>query len=243
MSNERKDEFLSWRSRLDQPEGVPGQGLDDPEATWQRLMDRIREKPRRRLSAYAVVAACFVLALIPAARLFQNHPTRMIARPGNAQRMTPLPARSDEGQHSYISSSPAPASSATGQRLPDRQKPSQTGGRKIKPAAGWQKPHAGGPLNMADVAAAGDTAHPPETLTATLPAPLPLAQQPPAMQKKWKVVDLNELNSGWRPPHGMVTNRRFGSFRIVLGKPGPGAEDDPSPATAPGIKINLSTSN
>lgn len=96
---------------------------------------------------------------------------------------------------------------------------------------------------MADVAAAGDTAHPPETLTATLPAPLPLAQQPPAMQKKWKVVDLNELNSGWRPPHGMVTNRRFGSFRIVLGKPGPGAEDDPSPATAPGIKINLSTSN
>lgn len=83
MSNERIDEFLSWRGRLDGPEGVPGQGLDDREASWERLMDRFKEPPRRkRFWGYGIAAACLLLALIPAARLFQD-------RHGPASRPSP----------------------------------------------------------------------------------------------------------------------------------------------------------
>ena len=86
MSNEKTDEFLSWRGRLDQPDALPEQGLDNHEASWQRLAERLREKPRRRVTGYWVAAACLLLALIPAVRLF--HPrTRVIAlRPAARQR-------------------------------------------------------------------------------------------------------------------------------------------------------------
>jgi hypothetical protein len=71
MSNERTDDFLSWRGRLDQPDALPEQGLDNHEASWQRLAERLREKPRR-LTGYWVAAACLLLALIPAVRFL--HP-------------------------------------------------------------------------------------------------------------------------------------------------------------------------
>lgn len=48
MSNERADEFPSWRGRLEDPDGVPGHGLDDREAAWGRLMERFRSASRRR---------------------------------------------------------------------------------------------------------------------------------------------------------------------------------------------------
>jgi hypothetical protein len=74
MSNERTDEFLSWRGRLDNPDALPEQGLDNHEASWQRLAERLREKPRRRLTGYWVAAACLLLALIPTIRFFHPRP-------------------------------------------------------------------------------------------------------------------------------------------------------------------------
>src|ERR1700753_2028024 len=82
MSNERIDEFLSWRGRLDGPEAIPGVGLDDREATWERLMDRIAEKPRRRrIFWYRLAAACVLLALIPTIRFFHERHVRVPVRP------------------------------------------------------------------------------------------------------------------------------------------------------------------
>jgi hypothetical protein len=81
MSNERTDEFLSWRVRLDQPEALPEQGLDDHEASWQRLAERLREKPRRRMTGYWVGAACLLLALIPVVRLLHPRPPAIALRP------------------------------------------------------------------------------------------------------------------------------------------------------------------
>ena len=80
MSNERTDEFLSWRGRLDQPDALPEQGLDNHEASWQRLAERLRETPRR-LTGYWVAAACLLLALIPAIRLIHPRSPAVALRP------------------------------------------------------------------------------------------------------------------------------------------------------------------
>ena len=76
MFNERTDEFLKWRGLLDQPDAQPDQVLDDREATWQKLADRLGERRRNRLSGYRIAAACLLFALIiPAVRLLRDHHT------------------------------------------------------------------------------------------------------------------------------------------------------------------------
>jgi hypothetical protein len=88
MSNERIDEFLSWRGQLDGPRGVPGQGLDDHEAAWERLMDKIAGTRRRRFFGYRAAAACVLLALIPAVGFFYDRHSRVAAvRPVERQRI------------------------------------------------------------------------------------------------------------------------------------------------------------
>src|SRR5271154_6880766 len=73
MSKERTDEFLRWRGLVDQPAARPDQVLDDKEATWQKLAERLGERRRNRLSGYRIAAACLLFALIiPAARLFRD---------------------------------------------------------------------------------------------------------------------------------------------------------------------------
>ena len=74
MSRERTDEFLKWRGLIDQPDARPDQVLDDKEATWQKLAERLGERRRIRLSFYRIAVACFLFALliIPVARLFQE---------------------------------------------------------------------------------------------------------------------------------------------------------------------------
>jgi hypothetical protein len=96
MSNEKPDEFLSWRGRLGQPDALPEQGLDNPEATWERLNARLGEtrpgesarsggivpdrkttagKHRHRVYRYGIAVAFLLLALIPAARLYRDWPS------------------------------------------------------------------------------------------------------------------------------------------------------------------------
>jgi len=88
MSNERTDEFLRWRGLLDQPDARPDQVLDDREATWQKLADRLGEHRRNRLYGYRIAAACLLFALIiPAVRLFQDrHSVTVTLRPIQAAR-------------------------------------------------------------------------------------------------------------------------------------------------------------
>ena len=64
MSKERTDEFLKWRGLVDQPGDRPDQVLDDKEATWQKLAERLGERRRNRLSGYRIAAACLLFALI-----------------------------------------------------------------------------------------------------------------------------------------------------------------------------------
>jgi hypothetical protein len=102
MSNERTDEFLKWRGLLDQPDARPDQVLDDREATWQKLADRLGERRRNRLSGYRIAAACLLFVLlIPAARLFQDHHGAAgIVRPRQQGRqLPPVSATAVRQQH------------------------------------------------------------------------------------------------------------------------------------------------
>jgi hypothetical protein len=113
MSNERTDEFLKWRSLLDQPDARPDQVLDDREATWQKLADRLGEHRRNRLYGYRIAAACLLFALIiPAVRLFQDrHSTAVNLRAVPAAR--PVAAAAVRQQHA-----PAGAVTTMTQLLP-----------------------------------------------------------------------------------------------------------------------------
>ncbi len=92
MSEERPDDFFSWRCRLGPPDALPEQGLDDRDMTWEKLAPRLtkasgqvsrRQVPAQsfnipgqswyhRLPVYRIAAACLLLLLVPAARLFHN---------------------------------------------------------------------------------------------------------------------------------------------------------------------------
>ena len=45
MSDERPDEFFSWRSRLGPPDALPEQGLDNRDLTWEKLAHRLGKAP------------------------------------------------------------------------------------------------------------------------------------------------------------------------------------------------------
>src|SRR5580704_13057453 len=91
MSNERADEFLSWRGRLSAPDALPEQGLEDKELSWQRLAERLQKQPRRRYITWWIAAACLIVAFfLPATHLFRGRP----AHPGRPNRVAArTPAR------------------------------------------------------------------------------------------------------------------------------------------------------
>jgi len=61
-------EGTAWSRRLEEPGALPGVGLADKEAAWDKLYDRLRETPPRRTLPWLwTAAACLLLALIPAA--------------------------------------------------------------------------------------------------------------------------------------------------------------------------------
>ena len=74
MDNKRPGEFNTWRQRLSAPGALPGIGLADKEAAWDKLYERLGETRRRRIPAWIrAAAACILLALIPAAILLTPH--------------------------------------------------------------------------------------------------------------------------------------------------------------------------
>lgn len=241
MSNERTDDFLSWRSRLEDPEGIPGQALDDREATWERLMDKLRETPRRRFSGYRIAAACLLLALIPAFRLFQGRNGNPIGpHPVTSHRATPLstpriarqqPAPDKPGPQT-VRPTPAPVT-ASGRPL--RAKSNRPG----PPTPSLDAAPPARPLDPAPPAAllaeAPPAAVPPAIPETPAPA-LTTTTSNTIKHKEWKVVNIGEINSSLTPPHGTAAN----ASRFGLGDPAINRNAGQAPQEPPGIKIKFS---
>ena len=125
MDNERPNERTSWSSRLEEPGALPGTGLTDKEAAWDKLYDRMKESetPRsRRMVWLWAAAACLLLIVIPAALLLKDrrnaaHPDPEkipVADRSGRKPVQPAPA----GQ---LSPNPAPPSMAVAPPRPGRR--------------------------------------------------------------------------------------------------------------------------
>lgn len=275
MSSEREDEFLSWRGRLDSPEGIPGQGLDHREQTWERLkgrlggttgqrftggfrepglrrltdgffgrrlsmVDRFRGGNKRRLLAYGIAAACLVLLLVPASRLFQHRATT--AGRGSVRQPALSGAHPVEGEEVIRSVGPTvPMASPTTPPGAAARVDDPAGGRSQK--AGGRRSRVIEPMQLKTVAVTDDTIHMLEAPAAPLVSRVAPAMPPP--QRKWKVVDLSDLQGSLQTPHGMATNRPFLPLRISFGNTDPpdGGSGGASSTGNSGIKIKFYTSN
>jgi hypothetical protein len=225
------DEFAGaerdWRRLLREPGALPGQGLGDKDAAWDKLFERLNAKPRRRLFGYRIAAACLLISLIPAARLFQGRSLperdRVAAdrvRPAVALPVKPAHPAAKIDPSRMVSAPPAertrPAQPATTRhsRMVSGQQPATVLQRVTSPLTGRPEPTERPAILIA-----------PQRLAGTTPVSAIARPQKPAPKKEWRVVDLNELDPGHTRPHTIATNP-------------PPARDEES-----GLKINLTTQN
>lgn len=247
MSNGTQDEFAAWGRLLRQPDALPHEGLADKDAAWDKLFDRLGEKPRRPSYGYYIAAACILIFLVPATHLFQTRQVSerqpfaiprgmrppaiapLAAKPLTAKSAIPAPL---SRQSTPASPRPAPpAHPAVGLR-PTTIQPAIYGQKNTQPEIAQTVP-----IPIRPDPPAPDlppvSAHPPQGQT-------------PTAKKQWKVVDLNELDPGRQRPHVMATNRKPLVLRIGLGPGNKGT--DPGTAATPSdddnpLKINLTTQN
>jgi hypothetical protein len=64
MSNETNSEHHHWQERLDQLNSLPGEIWTDKETSWERLYDRLKNKPARRENPLYWKAAASVLLIL-----------------------------------------------------------------------------------------------------------------------------------------------------------------------------------
>ena len=232
MSNERIDEFLSWRGRLDDPQGVPGQELDDREATWERLMDKIGETGRRRrFFGYRLAVACALLALIPTVRFFQDrHPRTVSLRPAALKRVVtpapspmpvmpmPAPVATAPSPHHPAGTIPTPAVTASAGSIWTERDGREQSGKQLSKRAREQ------PLQLAGLPAV------PVTVTVTPPGPgTGQLDIKPLKNKPLRVVHINELPGSSAPSPAVTVSDATRNFEFF-----------PAPAL---LKVKLSSPN
>ena len=187
MSNERPDEFLSWRTKLTQPDALPEQGLDDPESAWQQLYTRLGEKPRRRLFYWYGAAACLLLALIPAALLFRDRPSSgkypgSALRQASAIRPASLPKAAGSETTRPMSSPSSPGSVTSVTPSSDHRRSPELSAR---PTSIIRVTSPAGPATL-------ESMTPPVPLS---PGQGPQLAQQPTIKRTLRVVSINELDN------------------------------------------------
>ena len=219
MSNEKIDDFLAWRGRLDHPQGVPGHGLDDHEATWERLMDKISETPRRRrFFGYRLIAACLLFALIPGVRFFQDRHNHLLSiHPVEPKRVvSPIPVVAP------VAITPPPYHPAGPQAAATRRE------KLSKPLPPQ--------LAILPNTPATVTVTPPDTSVAQL-TPKPLKNKP------LRVVHINELSGRDAPEPAVTASDAQRHFEIFLSPSHSRRAMPPPPQDPVLLKVKLSSQN
>ncbi len=269
MSKERTDEFLHWRGLVDQPDARLDQVLDDKEATWQKLAERLGERRRNRLSGYRIAAACLLFALIiPAVRFFQDrhgvagapgrhHPEQQLSPVATsvARRPHAATATTDAGGGPRVVGGEARSAAAT----TSGGRATVVGGEATTTAATTSGRAATGPArrtNRNHLPLLATLRVPPALIVA---APLDSANQsllPPPSQGPWqgvrpalrtkelKVVHQNEIRGGNMPlpSVGAASSDRFINILLRTSRSQPASA--PPPTEDPALlKIKLSPSN
>ena len=197
MSDERPDEFFSWRSRLNPPDALPEQGLDNRSLTWEKLAPRLqpprRQPPHRRLPVYRIAAACLLLLLIPAALLFNNHQTHTARPPAPPAPLTLQPAEASP----ILQSGPTPKELAKLRPLhiddiSSKTLPAQPTNHTLSQQTPEAKPQ-------------DSLLQPPSTYADLVPAPEP--PQNKLKTKQLKIVHVNELDNPANSAPAMTSTR------------------------------------
>ena len=194
-----------------------------PPAAWPRLIHP--RVSRRRLTGYRIAAACLLLILIPAARLFHDRSTRPItAHLSQPSAPQPLPSaprlipsaprpsvpppftlRSTDASP-VLRSGPNPAELARLQSIHARL---QSINNKPRPAHAANHPaHAASDPHSARIAPAGSQDNPsPAVLASASPVPdsSRTPQQNTLIVKQLRVVHINELDNPNRPEPSMTS--------------------------------------
>jgi len=233
MSNERINEFLSWRGRLDNPEEGAGQGLDDREATWERLMERFRKtQGRRRFSGFWIAAACLLLAVAPIFHFFRERHVPVIAiRP-----VVPKPV---------VRTAPV--------RQPDMRESPEAVTREVPaavvPVTVFRRRGAATPVATLHREAPPVLAEVPTAPLAVGASPLDTTMTRPVItplkSKQLKVVHINELEGNVPSVPAVTATGVRRHFDIFL-QPSINRQALPSPPPAPEavlFKVKLSSSN
>jgi len=233
MSNERPDDFLSWRRTLSQPGALSEHGLEDREISWEKLAERLRDKPRRRWTGYWIAAACLLLALVPVARLFRDQPRAESPRPAalHSTALRQAPPRPAALRAAAPHPAAAPHSALQETALPTLISSRHNTLTRRSSVATFPRPAL--LISTPPITPAGP-------LTAAL-AELPVAAPPQAppvrIKKQLRIVNINEITREANP--APATARREPAFlRIgttIPDPPGSSSPDDPAL-----LKIKLS---
>lgn len=241
MSNERPDEFLSWRNRLDVPDALPGLSLAGKEAVWQQLQSRLEKKPtRRRIGWWPLAVAASVLLLIL--------PPRPSSHPATVDPATIVPATSFTAR--AIPARPDPVYSTP--VIPEASRPEHPPAIAAKPSAGHAFPAMAERQRRRSITLPAIS--PADTLAVTRPSPagqfsmtalasnIPELRPATVPRRILRVVAANETGSPLRPPVSMTANQRF--FRIDLfGAASPGSSVPGEQGTDRLLKIKLTDPN
>jgi hypothetical protein len=244
MSKERTDEFQKWRGLIDQPEDRPDQVLDDKEATWQKLAERLGDRRRNGFSGYRIAAACLLFALIiPAARLFQDR-HGIAGTPGTRGPATPSDLRR--------TALPASATAVGEQRVPVITTMAAPPASMPRPRS-FRQDQAKGHTPKAHFANTDRTHFPLLANIAPLPSPItaappdPAGQRPipqPSRTKELKVVHQNEIRGGNMSSPSVGATSGDPLINILLHRSRQQPASAPPPTEDPALlKIKLSPSN
>jgi hypothetical protein len=250
MSNEKADEFLSWRGRLSSPDALPEQGLDDKELSWQRLAERLERKPARRGAAWWIAAACLLMALLPATRFFRAGPAPVSARTHTRLPTAPAPR----------TATPLPAAALSpkrpaGEPAIRRPGPTHISNSNYGEFAAIKTPKVFHTLSASDspafsvVSAVPSVTSPTPSVTSPIPpiaSASPSVNLPPTTAKPrpthaLRIVYLNELEDKNGPAPSLAL-RQPAFLRLGIASTGAGsqaADQTPNPL----IKINIASPN
>jgi len=213
MSKEIPDDLAAWRTLFRAPDALPGQGLADKDATWDKLFERLNSRPHRRLSGYRIAAACILVLLIPATRLLRERPASSKGTPV-AEKVRPvLPVARPQGPgptHPPVTGM-APVS-GTFVEARQAKKPAIRERVATSRLAAAPRPAAA----TQPAPAILTPTPPPSRLQAAAIESAPPNPSKPAPKKQWKVVDFNELEPGHDHPQGMVADRQFRPLRLGI---------------------------
>ena len=91
----------SFRSRLAAPETLPGEYLQDKDAAWDKLQNRLNQKPKRAAAAWYYWAAAVLVACLSLPFLIKEQPKKDVVKAKlptkvSPQHLIPSPAASPE---------------------------------------------------------------------------------------------------------------------------------------------------